>query len=97
LGQSTFTNHYAVAAKACYIEINASSVDHDDSFSRYSQIFDAFEGREYGTFLFKKTRANGQDVITCRIRPPGQSQIEWCKSEDEFDTLALKYFGTTGD
>jgi hypothetical protein len=84
----TSTNHYDVAAKVCYIEIT-----NFDAYARASTVYDAFGEREYGELLTQKTKS-GPDIVECDVQPPGQSRIE-CKSDDEFDSLALKYFGTT--
>jgi hypothetical protein len=61
-------------------------------------IKDAFEGRIAG--LYNKVTSyseNGEKQIGgpfCMVYPLGQPEIP-CTSEEEFNNLALKYFGIT--
>lgn len=80
------TNHYDPASRTCYLEVEAQS----DSIN-FKTIENAFGGQEYGFF-----RHADNSTKECRIHPPNQAQIT-CQSEDEFDNLALQYFGTTPD
>ena len=94
-GSAAYTNHYDLTSKTCYIEVNHSNFQ-NEVFSQTKTIYDAFEKREYGDLFFTKSQDHGLNMAACHIRPRGQSEIV-CKSEQEFDTLALKYFGTTAD
>jgi hypothetical protein len=80
------TSHYDPRSRTCYIEIEAQS----DPIN-FKTIENAFGGQSYGLI-----RYTDKAIMACSIHPPDQAQIN-CRSEEEFDNLALKYFGTTSD
>jgi len=81
----TYTDHLDSATGICYMEISYTNSVMSGFF-----IMDVFENRIYGSFSF----INATRQSSGFIEPPGQPKIE-CKSLEEFDELALKYFGTT--
>ena len=90
---NTYTNHFDATASICYMEVTTRNVNSRNDFQRYHLISDAFEGRVYGEFMSFSKDVGPQ---ICSIKPRGQPEIT-CKSSDEFDGLALKYFGTGSD
>lgn len=90
---NSYTNHYDVAAKICFIETSSRHFA-KNNFQYGHVIYDAFEGRVYGSFYSASSKP--EVVVECYVVPVGQSKIQ-CHSSDEFDALALQYFGTTQD
>jgi Trypsin-like peptidase domain len=95
--RSGYTNHYYAKVNKCYVETTFIYGDgkkevvvgtHDRYFGQDRQIGDAFsEGhgsRFYGSF--------SADAHQCIIQSDGG--VITCRSVEEFDELALKYFGT---
>jgi hypothetical protein len=89
---ATYTSHYDAAEKICYMEATTRQMS-GGSFLYGHEIWDAFENRGYGSFM---SMSKPQNIMECSIKPRGQVEII-CKSSDEFNDLALKYFGTTAD
>lgn len=93
--RNTYTNHYDPVARVCYVETTTvfiiSSAPFRSSFSHV--VYDAFEGRVYGNF---DSTSDREEPSMCDITPRNQPEIK-CESREEFDRLALKYFGTTAD
>jgi hypothetical protein len=84
------TNHYNPIQKVCYLE--TTSRTHTGKVFDYGhEVVDAFEGREYASFM-----SSGDRVMACFVQPRGQGKIV-CHSSDEFDSLVLQDFGTTQD
>jgi hypothetical protein len=81
-----YTSHYEASANVCYIMTHTATVN-DKSFNISYAVYDAFEGRGYGSFISIKN-----DVMECYISRPGHDR-ENCKSSDEFEQLVDKYFG----
>lgn len=90
---NTYTNHYDAGAKVCYMETTSRHFV-NNKFEYGHAIYDAFEGRVYGSFISMSDKP--EDLMECYVIPRGQSKI-LCHSSDEFDSLALRYFGTTQD
>jgi hypothetical protein len=88
-----FTNHYDVTSKICYMETTSSDFEKPGGGTYGNVILDAFEGRVYGSYA---AAVVPEKVLECYIEPRGQARIN-CASHDEFNDLALKYFGTTHD
>lgn len=59
----------------------------EKSISIGHAVYDAFEGREYGSFI-----QVGKDVMECYISPLGEDRIT-CKENDEFQRLVEQHFG----
>jgi hypothetical protein len=93
VAHGTFTDHYDPEAKVCYIEITSRVFDHD-KFTYGHVIYDAFEGRVYGSFLSLSNKP--EDLMECYVQPLNEPKTV-CHSSDEFDALAVKLFGTTQD
>jgi hypothetical protein len=89
---NTYTNHFDAAANVCYIEVTTRSMSGND-FLYGHLIYDAFEGRVYGSFA--KITHNPKP-LECVLTPRDHTEIH-CDSQEEFDTFALKHFGTTAD
>ena len=88
---NTYTNHFDAAANVCYIEVTTRSMSGKE-FLYGHLIYDAFEGRVYGSF----TSIGNKPPVECLLKPRDQNEIR-CNSQDEFDTFASKHFGTTAD
>lgn len=90
-------NHYDTLSGICYVKILMRIYFVDVSCPPIKTIFieDAFGNGKVGILL---TPTNPRDLLqhapleSCIIRPAGQPEID-CKSEAEFDDLALRYFG----
>jgi hypothetical protein len=88
----TMTNHYDPVEKVCYMEVTTRMTT-GKVMDYGHQIVDAFEGRGYASFV---SWGPPDTIVECYVQPRGQAKIE-CHSSDEFNALALKYFGTTQD
>lgn len=86
---NAYTSHYEPASHTCFIEITAWHALSGTSFQYSRFIYDA-QGNLYGKFT-SESKALPPDE--CSIKPRGHFEII-CKSGDEFDRLALLYFGT---
>lgn len=98
--KSGWTNHYDAETSRCYVAVildygPGKNPVQNMSFDiwrsgRMYFIYDAsVEGDgspEYGWF------SSSEDSETCKIEPSGRSNIK-CRSEEEFNELASKYFG----
>lgn len=91
-----YTNHLDATSGVCYIEITThrKGASANNFFYKDRDILDAFEGRKYASFM----SVIGQPSVAwdCHLNPHGQPQIN-CTSLQEFDDLALRYFGTAPD
>ncbi len=93
--RDTYTNHYDPVSKTCYVEVTVTTVISLQPY-RYvysNTIYDAFENRVYGDFGSE----SGQGEPDSRSIEPREQPKVVCKSQEEFDQLALRYFGTTAD
>jgi hypothetical protein len=97
--KSGYTNHYDAKTSRCYVEvvldygaIKNPTLNIGWFTGRMYYINDAFfegdGGPSYGSFSQDETNES------CHIDPTAQSKIR-CRSEEEFNELALKYFGIT--
>lgn len=86
---SDYTDHYDAATQICYMEMITRS-----GTGQTITVSDAFENRVFGTMIFVYDAHANQILSECDIKPRDQAKIV-CNSRDEFDSLALKYFGTT--
>jgi S1-C subfamily serine protease len=99
--KSGYTNHYDAEKSRCYVEVVLDYGAGKNPLStmpsawlegRLYFIYDAsVEGDgspEYGKFHQE------EDGESCGIQPSGRAKIN-CRSEEEFNELALKYFGIT--
>ncbi len=106
--QTSFASHFDPASGVCYMITTRprSRPKPDYLWWQYvHNIQDAFEGHIVGSFSETFTYADCNNSSStcsptgeqqagryCHIHPPGQQDIT-CKSEEEFNALALKYFG----
>jgi Trypsin-like peptidase domain len=95
-------SHFDASSGVCYMIVTGprSSSDQKDLQWIYQRsIKDAFGGQVVGLFNQLVMYSDGEKRIPekrlppfCMIHPPGQPEI-MCSSEDEYNVLALKYFG----
>jgi Trypsin-like peptidase domain len=97
------TSHFDTASGICYMARRSLRYPPDTKHLIWVHVIyisDAFEDRTVGTFNETiRYSENGQQIVgrgiaLCHINPPDQPEIT-CKSEEEFNALALKYFGIT--
>ena len=84
-----FENHYSAKLDKCFIAVFGSLSG--DSHSR--TIMDAFEGKEYGTYIWTNpTGKPAQDVapMRCSVVTPSGETLK-CRSDDEFTTMVKVY------
>jgi hypothetical protein len=95
---NTFTDHYDPGVSVCYVEVTTRHMLPGNKFQYTHLIYDAFEGRVYGDFDSFSEDIFSKDAKpdSCKIKPRDHDEI-LCKSSEEFDKLALQYFGTTPD
>lgn len=95
---NTFTDHFDPRASVCYVEVTTRHMLPGGKFQYTHLIYDAFEGRVYGDFdsFYKDILSEDAKPDSCKIKPRDHDEI-LCKSNEEFDKLALQYFGTTPD
>lgn len=91
ISSARYTSHYDPQTKICAIEIFTGYMDDHHLYRKLYLIVDAFEGRELGSFRSVLEVAND-----CRIQPRNLAEI-FCHSEQEFNSLSLKYFGVSAD
>jgi hypothetical protein len=99
-----YTSHFDTASGICYMARRSLRYPPEPKpripWIYVIYISDAFEDRMVGTFneaiLYPETdqQVVRRSIALCHINPPGQPEIT-CKSEEEFNSLALKYFGIT--
>lgn len=85
-------NHYNVGLNKCFVETRSMSFSnwgHTES----KVLTDAFEGRDYGSYIFVSERNKADFVVPpveCKVTlPSGQETI--CRSSAEFDALVKQY------
>jgi hypothetical protein len=87
------TSHYDIKLGICLVEngfyfVEGNKYPSGRSYDSWIDIDNAFSegsgGEIYGHFSFESGR--------CKIKPPNAQEIS-CRSKEEFDDLALKYFG----
>jgi len=98
-----YTSHYDARVGKCYVEstfyfVEGKTYPSGHRYGSSRDINDAsFEGSGgpiYGFFGFPSTDGARWSGPSCTIHPPGRPEII-CRTEEEFNDLALKYFGTT--
>ncbi len=87
-----YTSHYDAGTSRCYVEISNHTYFEGQEILHNRFIKDAFEGRDFGALV--SPRKNEREPQLCYVEPPGQP-TKTCRSEEEFNALVLKYFGTT--
>jgi hypothetical protein len=92
-GLDNYTSHYDPAVNVCYVRVH--SIAEKPVIVISNVVYDAFGGRLYANYSFVGTLNNEQPgTLTCEIHIPNKP-VEKCKSADDFDALAEKYFGVT--
>jgi hypothetical protein len=95
-GWTSYTNHYDPKLNVCNVMIRVDGyVDkkHTEQFHWIAlMVFDAFEGAQRA-WMQRKALGPNQQPYECSVEPIGQEKIS-CKTEDEFEALVMKYFGT---
>jgi hypothetical protein len=95
-----YASHFDAASGACYMIRTRPRTRMSPDWLWWvyiHDIYDAFEGRLVGAYSETYVHSEkGDDErmggAFCLISPPGQPEIT-CKYEEEFNALALKYFG----
>ena len=87
LGSNNFESHYNKKLDKCFIRIeNVYSSKKDDDPIYYSiELFDVFEGKQYGCFWREQYRNFNWPVTRCEV---GTKQ---CTNEQEFKNLIRLY------
>ena len=95
---TSYTNHFDVKTTTCYVEIfDSFSIDGGQTMTTSKTVSDAFEGREYASYMWSSDKVKKYWEVKpsiCSVKPHGRSEIT-CQSDDEFDRLVLKHFGTS--
>jgi hypothetical protein len=90
---ATYTSHYDPSVNVCYVRVNRVTADKFPMDN--SNVFDAFEGRMYASYMWMNPQGKKYWEVSpsdCEINIPGKDKIV-CKSSDEFSELTEKYFG----
>lgn len=88
-----YTSHYDPNVNVCYAHLNYLAARKAGN-TRAEMVLDAFEGREYATYVGPDSKNGITKPQQCQILIPGKPAQE-CQSVDEFDGLIEKYFGVT--
>lgn len=85
-------NHYNVGLNKCFVETHSESLELGNRVES-KVLTDAFEGKDYGTFIFI-SKPNQADYLVppveCKVMLPSKGETI-CKSSDEFDALVNQY------
>lgn len=85
-------NHYNVGLNKCFVETQSESFELGNRVES-KVLTDAFEGKDYGTFIFI-SKPNQSDYLVppveCEVMLPSKGETV-CKSSDEFDALVNQY------
>jgi hypothetical protein len=71
-----YTSHYDAGANVCYMMIHYLGVD-DGTPSISDAVYDAFEGREYASYIWPNTehKKYGEDTsMECKLKPRWRAQ-----------------------
>jgi hypothetical protein len=89
---AAYQNHYSARLNKCFIETDKTAA-HEKTIWRWRNLFDAFEGKQYGTFAWRnqgeKKYWEVAPYICNAIAPNGETKQ--CASEDEFSSLIRTY------
>lgn len=88
---ASFTNHYDQARSICFMIIT-STTSSTESILTSNSLSDAFEGKEYGSYISNLSTARGTSarLIDCYVLSAGRTK-QLCRSEDEFNELVKPY------
>jgi hypothetical protein len=89
LGSNKFESHYNKKLDKCFIRIESTYISKkDDDPIYYSiELFDVFEGKQYGCFWREQYKNINWRVTRCEVG------IEKCTNEQEFGNLIRLYVG----
>jgi hypothetical protein len=88
-----YTSHYDPKVNVCYARLYFLAARKAGD-TRAEMVLDAFEGREYATYVGPDSKNGIVKSQQCQIFIPGKHTQD-CQSIDEFDGLVEKYFGVT--
>jgi hypothetical protein len=93
-GTDTYTSHYDPTVNVCYIRVHSLGTN---PLMVTDVVYDAFGGRVYSEYTWinaQNKQAWEVSPTECAIHIPGKPD-ETCKTSEEFNELAEKYFGAT--
>jgi hypothetical protein len=86
-------NHYNAKLNKCFVETRSESFSNGYPHSETKILTDAFEGKDYGEYIFIST-PNKPDYLgspaECEVTLPSGEETT-CHSSDEFDALVKQY------
>lgn len=91
---TNYRSHYDPKANICYIRVDSTIAD-KNSISNLVMIYDAFEGRGYGSYTWINNQHKKYwevSPVECSVQPLGKQEIK-CSSIEEFNRLAETHFG----
>jgi hypothetical protein len=95
-GWTSYTNHYDPKLNVCNVMVRIDvylDKKHTEQFHSIAlMVFDAFEGAQRA-WVQSDVLGPNREPHVCEVEPIGHDKI-YCKTEDEFETLVMKYFGT---
>jgi hypothetical protein len=89
-----YENHYNSQMNKCFIHVqNTDTKMSPGTIWRYRNVFDAFEGKEYGTYAWRTEKAKKYwevPAVECEVTlPSGEKKL--CHSDGEFTDLVKVY------
>ncbi|HVO11065.1 MAG TPA: hypothetical protein VMX54_10040 [Vicinamibacteria bacterium] len=87
-----YTNHYSSPISRCFVEIRNTRVYGDTTWT-YRYVVDAFEGKEYGTYMWHTEKGKKYWEVPpfqCEATLPSGEKKQ-CHSDDEFTELVKPY------
>ncbi len=92
-GLSSYVNHYSPKLGKCFMSIDDTSSQNGATLQSKT-LMDAFEGRVYGTFLWRNSQNSGKNFwevapFQCQVQINGKETA--CQSAIEFENLATSY------
>jgi hypothetical protein len=94
-----FENHYNSQMNKCFVQVSSSKAFKTDAKKSsstlwtYRNVFDAFEGKEYGSFAWHDKEGKKYWEIPpfqCEVTLPS-GEKKFCHSDDEFTDLVKVY------
>ncbi len=89
------SSHYNHKLKKCFALIKTESSDSQGYLSHGEHLIDAFENRDYGSYLWTKKQAKGAtfydtNPYVCKVTP-SLNEEKRCNSLSEFNSLISQY------
>jgi len=85
-----FVGYYNATLDRCFIQTQ-NTLTTSKSLWFWRELYDAYSGKEYGQFAIDYDDKKNPVPVCHVILPSGE--VKYCKSEDEFLTLAKTYMG----